>query len=276
MFGTDVEQFHGGVVAVLGLGLEQDVGVGGNGQPAVVGQFLFELARCPDGVTDEQLGLFDLGVVVPMFEDVGGGGKCELLVDAQAVVPVTWWAVQHEAAIDANGATNENVGIAQVVGNAAPCMSPALVYGNGGGFVDDETHAALFGTVVVHIDHAACKEGVWHIGHGDEVVVGQVHGWAWGVGVVRIIMDWWGFVVIVGQNGGGLWRFVVWWLPEGGLGRRFCNCAGEGVPWLGAIRGRCCCFDWKIMCVWPIKIEIMLCCLLFGVLFVCGAGCCFV
>src|SRR5690606_9025589 len=91
----DAQAVCGGVQALLGLQLEENLVIGGAAEPGVVHQLALQLPGVPAGVAEGNEGFPGPAAAGHVHQDVAGGGQLQR-PEVQAAFPVTGPAMQDE------------------------------------------------------------------------------------------------------------------------------------------------------------------------------------
>src|SRR6185503_18867215 len=84
---VDAEQAHRGGQPALGRQVEQQVGVGLDGEPRILRELLLELAGLPAGVAERDEHVLRAFAAADGLEDVLGRGEADLVVDGKRRLP---------------------------------------------------------------------------------------------------------------------------------------------------------------------------------------------
>ena len=182
--GVEAEQGRGGGVALGRWGFEQQFRCGGCNQPAVAVEFVLQLAGCPAGIAETEIGGRRAVAARHIGDDIGLGGERDLRREVNRGVESVIRCVEHESTriLDGPAAIDDRqVGLG-VDGIFAAHLEnifdthAARDIGEvnaGQGLVDDKPHGAFL-ALIGDIDNGAFEERAIKFACSDQKVVAEV------------------------------------------------------------------------------------------------------
>src|SRR5438477_2843184 len=89
---------EGALPDLVPLGVEDELGIGGSGEPVAPGDFGFELAGTPAGIADREQVFLGALLAADVAQDLPAGGHRENLADGQRLGSAVLGTVHDEAA----------------------------------------------------------------------------------------------------------------------------------------------------------------------------------
>src|SRR5215208_6771537 len=116
---------EGALPDLVPLGVEDEFGIGGSGEPVAPGDFAVELAGAPAGITDREQVFLGALLMADVAQDLPAGGHREGLIDAQRLGPAVFGAMHDKAAFGLHRAAEKyrDRAIELLVGGIGPAIA---------------------------------------------------------------------------------------------------------------------------------------------------------